>query len=125
MAVTATTHITQYSTQKSYASLIDLEDAGATNLLSNQTGRVYNILLEYNDSTAGYVKLYDSKAVTHGTDHPIMVLPVKGTGWVQSVMSQSGIKISSALSMAASNLAGTGSGGSVPAGTVKAFISGS
>ena len=118
-------HITQYPTQKSLARLSDLEQTGGTNLLHSQTGRVYNIFLSYTHATVAYVKLYDMKgSLTHGVDHPIMVIPVKGTSFSTSIMSQSGVKISAGLSMAASSLAGTGWGGAVPAGVATVFITG-
>ena len=119
------THITQYSAQKSLVRLSDLKQAGGTNLLAGETGRVYSIFIAYTDATAAYVKLYNlDGSLTHGTDHPIMVIPVKGTSFSTSIISQSGVYVSSGLSMAASSHAGTGSGGANPAGTVTTFISG-
>ena len=119
------THISQYSSQKSISIMTDLEQTPtADNLLQNQSGRVFNIFLDYDDATAAYVKMYDAKTAEHGTDQPIFVVPVIGTAFKQSIISQSGIKLSTACTMAASSNAGRGTGGSNPAGTVNVSISG-
>ena len=68
--------------------------------------------------------MYDAKgSITHGTDHPILVVPVKGTTSSITIMSQTGILISNGLSVAGSNTGGTGNGGTNP-GTLDAYITG-
>tara|TARA_A100001515_G_scaffold140216_1_gene135653 strand:- start:1078 stop:1455 length:378 start_codon:yes stop_codon:yes gene_type:complete len=122
---TVRTHITNHTTQKSYASVQDADTTPSENLLSEQSGRVYSIFLEYDNATVGYFKLYDAKgSLTHGTDVPIFVVPVKGTTCGISIMSQTGVLISNGLSVAGSAKGGTGAGGAVPAGTIDAYITG-
>lgn len=122
---TVKTHITNFSNQKSYASVEDVETTPSENLLREQSGRVFAILLEYDNATTGYFKMYDSKgSVTHGTDNPIFVVPVKTTASAVTIMSQTGILISNGLSVAGSNQGGTGSGGANPAGTIDAYLTG-
>lgn len=122
---TSRAHISNFSSQKSYASVQDVETTPSENLLREQSGRVFAILLEYDNATTGYFKMYDAKgSVTHGTDHPILVVPVKATASSITIMSQTGILISNGLSVAGSANGGTGSGGANPAGTIDAYITG-
>lgn len=122
---TVKTHITNHSTQKSYASIHVVATTPSENLLREQSGRVFSVLLEYDNATVGYFKMYDAKgSVTHGTDNPIFVVPVKGSASVVSIMSQTGILISNGLSVAGSNRGGTGNGGTNPTGTIDAYITG-
>ena len=123
---TIKTHITNISTQKSYASVQDLEHTPAENLLKGETGRVFNFFVEYDNATVGFVHVYDKKgSITFGTDQPIMVFPVKGTTFGCSVMSQQGILISDGLSLAGSNTAGSGTSGAAPTGTIDIYVVGS
>jgi|TARA_R100000084_G_C4556766_1_gene102645 hypothetical protein len=123
---TVKTHITNHTLQKSYAVVEDCDTTPSENLLKNQTGRVFSMLLEYDNATTGYFKMYDAKgSVTHGTDHPIFVMPVKGTAYGCNVVSQQGILFSAGVSVAGSAKGGTGSGGAVPAGNIDVYITGS
>ena len=117
--------LTNFASQKSYASCEDANNTVQENVLKNQTGRIFNLFIEYTDATTAYVKLYDSIGqISHGTDHPIFVVPVKGTTFGQSIMSQSGILFNSGACIGAAASGGTGASGN-PAGTVDVYISGS
>ena len=117
--------LTSVSNQKSYASIEDADNTVQENVLKNQTGRIFNLFIEYDNATTAYVKLYDSKGqISHGTHHPIFVVPVNGTTFGQSIMSQSGILFNSGASIGAAASGGTGTAGN-PAGTVDVYISGS
>tara|TARA_R110002020_G_scaffold12489_5_gene45825 strand:+ start:1500 stop:1874 length:375 start_codon:yes stop_codon:yes gene_type:complete len=117
--------LTNVSNQKSYAACEDANNTVQENVLKDQTGRIFNLFIEYNNATTAYVKLYDSKGqISHGTDHPIFVVPVKGTAFGQSIMSQSGILFNSGACIGAAANGGTGASGN-PAGTVDVYISGS
>ena len=122
---TVKTHITNHTNQKSYAAIEDCDTTSSENLLKGQSGRVFSIFLEYDNATVGYFKMYDKKgSVTHGTDIPIFVVPVKGTAYGCSVVSQKGILFSSGVSVCGSAKGGTGASGAVPAGNIDVYITG-
>ena len=95
------------------------------NLLTDTTGSVYTIMLDNRSgSSANYIKLYDAKTATHGTTDPVFCAEVAASG-ICTIVCASGISFSTALSAAASNTAGTASGGAAPGGTFKYTIYGS
>lgn len=95
------------------------------NILTDVTGTVYNIVLD-NSSGSGtaYIKLYDAKEATHGTTLPALVATVAAST-ITTIHTSTGVAFGTALSVAASNTGGTGSGGANPGGTFKYTIYGS
>ena len=120
--------------QSDFNSLIKMSDigdgAGSANttpdidLLTGTTGTVYTIFID-NTSGSGrnYLKLYDALDVTHGTTTPIFCGCAPASTRIIVYMKQ-GIPIGTALSVAASDTAGTGASGSNPAGTMNYVIFG-
>tara|TARA_Y100001938_G_scaffold146503_1_gene225484 strand:+ start:2482 stop:2865 length:384 start_codon:yes stop_codon:yes gene_type:complete len=120
--------LTSVSNQKSYAEVMAADNDIQENVLKNQTGRIFNIFVEYDHGVHfAYVKLYDSVgSVVHGTSHPIFVYPLKNiTTFGMSIMSQSGILFNNGACIGAASVGGTGPASAPPAGNVDVYISGS
>jgi len=96
----------------SYIDETELQKAGITNVLNTGTGRVYSITMQMTSGTAPYFKAYDSKSLAYGTTDPVLVFrPVTSSSTPTTIISKSGIPFNTALSIAAGDAGGTGSGG--------------